>query len=132
MVCCRMLKRPPVYNGPEIRGDLPMAEEQLSIILVTAPSPEVAHQLAHGIVAGRLAACVNVVPQVMSTYVWQGKLEQATEALMIIKTRRSRYADLEQHIRTHHPYDTPEIVEIPVGEVMQQYRQWVIEATAQG
>jgi periplasmic divalent cation tolerance protein len=109
-----------------------MADEQLSIILVTAPSQEVANQLAHGLVSGRLAACVNVVPHVMSTYIWEGKLEQAAEALMIIKTRSSRYAEVEQHIRKHHPYDTPEIVEIPVGRVTQQYWQWVIQETPHG
>jgi periplasmic divalent cation tolerance protein len=109
-----------------------MADEQLSIILVTAPSQEVANQLAHGLVTGRLAACVNVIPHVTSTYVWEGKLEQTTEALMIIKTRSSRYAELEQHIRTHHPYDTPEIVEIPAGQVAQHYWQWVIRETTHG
>jgi periplasmic divalent cation tolerance protein len=109
-----------------------MADERLSIILVTAPSQEVANQLAHSLVTEHLAACVNVVPHVTSTYVWEGKLEQTAEALMIIKTRRSRYAELEQHIRTHHPYDTPEIVEIPVGQVAQQYWQWVIGETAHG
>jgi periplasmic divalent cation tolerance protein len=109
-----------------------MADETLSIILVTAPSPEVANQLAHGLVTEHLAACVNVIPTVMSTYVWEGKLEQTEEALMIIKTRSSRYAELEQYIRAHHPYNTPEIVEIPAGQVTQQYWQWVLKETTQG
>ena len=101
-----------------------MADEQLSLVLVTAPSQEVAHQLI-----GRLAACVTVIPNVVSIYTWEGKLEQAEEALMLIKTRRSRYAEMEQHIRTHHPYDTPEIVEIPAGQVTQKYWQWVVQET---
>jgi periplasmic divalent cation tolerance protein len=108
-----------------------MAEEELSIILVTAPSQEVANRLAHGLVTECLAACVNVVPGVTSTYYWEGKLEQAEEALMVIKTRRSRYAELEQYVQTHHPYDTPEIVEIPAGRVTHKYLQWVMNATAQ-
>ena len=109
-----------------------MADETLSIILVTAPSPEVANRLAHSLVTEHLAACVNVIPTVMSTYVWEGKLEQTGEALMMIKTRSSRYAELEQYIRTHHPYTTPEIVEIPAGQVTQQYWQWVLKETTQG
>jgi periplasmic divalent cation tolerance protein len=109
-----------------------MAEEKLSIVLVTAPSQEIANQLAHGLVVGHLAACVNVIPGVMSTYMWEGKLEHAEEALMIIKTRSSCYAELEKHIRTHHPYDTPEIVEIPTGQVTQKYLQWVIKETTNG
>ena len=106
-----------------------MADEQLSLVLVTAPSQEVAHQLAYSLVIGRLAACVTVIPNVVSIYAWEGKLEQAEEALMLIKTRRSRYAEMEQHIRTHHPYDTPEIVEIPAGQVTQKYWQWVVQET---
>ena len=109
-----------------------MMDETLSIILVTAPSPEVAKQLAQGLVTEHLAACVNVVPGMMSTYVWEGKLEQTEEALMLIKTRRSRYAELEQYIRLHHPYDTPEIVEIPAGQVTQTYWQWVLNETTHG
>jgi periplasmic divalent cation tolerance protein len=106
-----------------------MADEQLSIVLVTAPSQEIADQLAHSLVSGRLAACVTLVPRVVSIYAWEGKLEQAEEVLMLIKTRHSRYAEMEQHIRLHHPYDTPEIVEIPAGQVTQKYLQWVMQET---
>ena len=109
-----------------------MADEGLSLVLVTAPSLEVANQLAHGVVTERLAACVNVLPHVMSTYVWAGQLECTEEVLMMIKTRRSRYAALEEYVRAHHPYDTPEIVEIPAGRVTQSYRQWVVEGTTLG
>jgi periplasmic divalent cation tolerance protein len=109
-----------------------MADDQLSIILVTAPSLEVANQLAHGLVSERLAACVNVLPQVMSTYVWEGRLEQAEEVLLMIKTRRARYATLEQYVRAHHPYDTPEIVEIPAGRVAPAYWEWVVKETTHG
>jgi periplasmic divalent cation tolerance protein len=114
------------------KGDKRMAAEPLSLILVTAPSLEVANQLAYGLVMERLAACVNVLPQVMSTYVWEGKLERAEEVLMMIKTRQSRYTAVEQYVRAHHPYDTPEIVEIPAGQVTPSYRDWVFKETAQG
>jgi len=106
-----------------------MTDEQLSIVLVTAPSQEVAIQLAHSLVSGRLAACVSMVPRVVSIYAWEGKLEQAEEVLMLIKTRRSRYTEIEQHIRSHHPYDTPEIVEIQADQVTQKYLQWVMRET---
>ena len=109
-----------------------MADEQLSLVLVTAPSLEVANQLAQGLVTDRLAACVNVLPHVMSTYVWAGQLEHAEEVLMMIKTRHSRYAAVEQYIRARHPYDTPEIVEIPAGQVTQPYWEWVLKETTRG
>jgi periplasmic divalent cation tolerance protein len=109
-----------------------MADEQLSLILTTAPSLEVARQLAHGLVTERLAACVNVLPQVMSTYVWEGRLQQTEEILMMIKTRSSRYAALEQYIRAHHPYDTPEIIEISGSRVTPPYWAWVLKETTTG
>ena len=109
-----------------------MADEQLSIILVTAPSQDLAQQLAHDLVTERLAACVNVVPGVTSIYAWEGKIEQAEEVLMIIKTQSSRYAALEEHIRAHHPYDTPEIVELSAGRVTPRYWQWVMKETTRG
>jgi periplasmic divalent cation tolerance protein len=109
-----------------------MADEQLSLILVTAPSLEVANQLAHGLVTQSLAACVTVLPQVMSTYVWEGQLVQTEEVQMMIKTRRSRYAALEQFVRAHHPHDTPEIVEIPASHVTQRYWEWVLKETTDG
>jgi len=108
-----------------------MAEEKLSLVLVTAPSPEIANQLAYSIVNGRLAACVTVIPKVVSIYTWEGKLEQAEETLLLIKTRHTRFAELEQYICTHHPYDTPEIVEIPADQVTQRYLQWVVQATTE-
>jgi len=109
-----------------------MAHDTLSLILVTAPSADVAHQLAHGLVTARLAACVTVLPHVMSTYHWEGALEQVTEVLMLIKTRHSRYAGVEHYLRAHHPYDTPEIVEMPAGRVTQRYWQWVMQETTEG
>jgi periplasmic divalent cation tolerance protein len=109
-----------------------MADAQLSIILVTTPSQDVAQQLAQDLVRERLAACVNVVSGVRSIYAWEGKIERAEEVLLIIKTQSSRYAALEEYVRTHHPYETPEIVEIPAGRVTSQYWQWVMKETNQG
>jgi periplasmic divalent cation tolerance protein len=90
-----------------------MADEQLSIILVTAPSPAVARYRTHDLVAERLAACVNVVPGITSLYTGEGQVEQAETALMIINTRWSCRVALEQYVRRHYPDDTPEIVETP-------------------
>ena len=109
-----------------------MADEQLSLILVTAPSLEIANQLAHGLVTKRLAACVTVLPQVMSTYIWEGQLTQTEEVQLMIKTPSSRYVELEQFIRAHHPHDTPEIIEIPAGHVTQRYWEWVLKETTHG
>ena len=106
-----------------------MADEQLSIILVTIPSQDVALQLAHDLVSEHLAACVNVVSGVRSIYAWEGKIERTDEVLLIIKTHSARYVALEAFVRAHHPYETPEIVEIPAGRVTPQYWQWIVKET---
>ena len=77
----------------------------------------------------RLAACVNIVSGVRSIYAWEGKMERTDEVLLIIKTQSACYADLEAFIRAHHPYETPEIVEIPTGRVTPQYLQWIVKET---
>src|SRR5262245_61706315 len=106
-----------------------MADEQLSIILVTTPSQDVAQQLAHDLLRERLAACVNIVSGVRSIYGWEGKIERAEEVLLIIKTQSARYTALEAFVRAHHPYETPEIVEIPAGRVTPQYWEWIVKET---
>jgi periplasmic divalent cation tolerance protein len=83
-----------------------MADEELSIILVTVPSQDVAQQLAHDLVRERLAACVNIVSGVRSIYAWEGKIERTDEVLMIIKTQSARYAALEAFVWAQHPYDS--------------------------
>ena len=107
-----------------------MADEQLSIILVTTPSQDVAQQLAQEVVKERLAACVNIVSGVRSIYAWEGKIERTDEVLLIIKTHSARYAALEAFVRAHHPYETPEIVEIPAGRVTSQYWEWIVKETS--
>jgi periplasmic divalent cation tolerance protein len=106
-----------------------MAEEQLSIILVTTPSQDVAQQLAQDLVKERLAACVNIVSGVRSIYAWEGKIERTEEVLLIIKTQSALYTALEACVRAHHPYEVPEIVEIPAGRVTPNYLQWIVKET---
>jgi periplasmic divalent cation tolerance protein len=62
-------------------------------------------------------------------YAWEGKIERTDEVLLIIKTQSSRYDALEAFVRAHHPYETPEIVEIPAGRVTPNYLQWIVKET---
>ena len=78
---------------------------QALVVLCTCPDAEIAARLATGIVGADLAACVNVLSDIRSIYRWQGKVQDEAETLMIIKTTRARYADLEAWLRDHHPYD---------------------------
>lgn len=96
-------------------------------IRVTAPDPEVADRIATALVDGRLAACVQQLPAITSTYVWQGKTERAEEILLLAKTTGDRFDAVCAAILDLHPYDTPEILAVPVDQALPAYRTWVQE-----
>ncbi len=95
------------------------------VVLVTCPSTAVARRLARQVVARRLAACVNLVPGVESVFWWQGKVDQAKEALLVIKTPARRFARLKRAIQALHPYEVPEILALAVRAGHQPYLDWV-------
>jgi periplasmic divalent cation tolerance protein len=98
-------------------------------ISTTAPSPEVADAIASALVERRLAACVQVVGPMASTYRWQGAIERAEEWLCLIKTVRDRYDAVAQAIRELHPYETPEIIATPIVAGDAEYLRWIEEVT---
>ncbi|GMU43659.1 MAG: hypothetical protein AMXMBFR25_16450 [Lysobacterales bacterium] len=99
----------------------------LRMVWCTCP-PEVADTLARTLVDERLAACVNRISPVVSTYRWQGAVEQAQEALLAIKTSEARYPDLERRLRELHPYECPEIVATPLVAGLASYLDWMHES----
>lgn len=98
---------------------------QYRIVLCTCPDSESASRLAQGLVENRLAACVNQLSGLTSIYPWQGKIETASEVLLIIKTRADRLAELEAFIQAHHPYELPEIVAVSVEQGSKAYLDWI-------
>ncbi len=72
-----------------------------------------------------LAACVNIIPGLRSVYMWQGKVENADEHLLLIKTRAHCYSRLETVIRRRHPYELPEIVSVPIETGLAEYLAWI-------
>jgi periplasmic divalent cation tolerance protein len=107
------------------RGD-----NDLIVILCTAPDDAVADMLARGLVEERLAACVNAIPALKSVYRWQGKIEADVEVQLIIKTRHGRFDEVAAWLKANHPYDVPEIIALPVEQVSDEYLQWAIEETS--
>ena len=103
--------------------------EQLQIVLITAPSAEVAANIGRQFVQSRLVACVNIIPSIRSIFSWEGKLEDTTETLMIVKTVSAKIADLEIALKAVHPYDVPEFVVFPAEYVAPSYLQWAIDST---
>ena len=102
------------------------------IVLTNCPDEATAEKIRRELVAGRLAACVNQLGAVRSTYRWQGTVEEATEVPLVIKTTRERYPALEARLRQLHPYALPEIVAIAVECGGADYLAWVGVETGLG
>lgn len=97
---------------------------------MTAPDREAAERLGRALVEERLAACASIVPSLISTYRWQGVVERAEEALIIVKTTESRVAELTERAVALHPYEVPEVLVLPVGQGHEPYLHWVRRESA--
>ena len=86
-----------------------------ALVLVTAPDLKTARALAKAALQARLIACANLVPRIESHYWWRGKIESSAEVLLVLKTRKSKLPALEKLILAQHPYDTPEILVLPLS-----------------
>ena len=102
------------------------------LVLVTAPGLKEARVIAQAVLNARLAACVNLVPQIESHYWWQGKLEKGREVLMVIKTARGLVRRLAEEVRAHHPYDSPEFVALGIHSGSASYLDWLDRSVANG
>lgn len=95
------------------------------VVLVTAPDVESGERLGTALVRERLAACVNVVPGVTSIYWWEGRLERASEVLLVLKTTGGTVAALRERAVALHPYEVPEVLVLDVKEGHEPYLDWV-------
>lgn len=101
------------------------APEAPRVVLITAPPGEPALALARGLVAARLAACVNLLPAVTSVYRWEGEVQEDPETLCVVKTTAARLPAIEGWLDEHHPYDVPECVALEPREVAPAYLAWL-------
>jgi periplasmic divalent cation tolerance protein len=121
----------PVHTMPKISHKLrPSPRPGALIVLVTCPTRKVGEGLGHLLVQERLAACVNIVPNLISVYRWEGKVRRQAEVLLIIKTRRIRLAALIRRVQRLHPYSVPEIVALPSVGGSAPYLSWLRDSTA--
>ena len=98
------------------------------IVFITTGSVEEATQIAKVLVDQRLAACVNIVPKILSIYRWQGKIENDTETKMIIKTKSNLVNQLIQEVKNIHSYDICEITVVPIISGNPDYLKWIAES----
>ena len=97
------------------------------IVLTTVASRDEGEKLARLIVEEKLAACVQILPQMTSVYFWEGKVQSESEHLLLIKTLEENFDDLSEFIKKNHSYDVPEIVAIEAEKVSNDYRKWMAD-----
>lgn len=105
-----------------------MAENHI-VIFCTVPDPGSGERLARALVEERLAACVNLLPDLTSIYRWQAAVQRENECLLLIKTTAARFEALAERLRALHPYDVPEIIALPVIHGSPDYLHWLTENT---
>ena len=106
-----------------------MADEAW-IVFATFPDAESARAIVTTLVGEKLAACGNIVSGVESIYRWQGEMQTAAEAMVVLKTDAARYPALETRLKALHPYEVPECLAIPVAAGLPDYLRWLAESVA--
>jgi periplasmic divalent cation tolerance protein len=102
------------------------------LCLSTCPDAETAARIARALVEERLAACVNRLPGVTSTYRWQGEIHEDAEVLLVIKTTPERFDALRDRLAELHPYEVPELVALEIADGLLAYLAWLVRETATG
>ncbi len=97
------------------------------VVLITTPV-EKGEEIADFIVENKLGACVNVVPEVKSTYWWKGNIERDREALLVVKTSFKKFEELRERVKEVHPYTVPEIIALPIVAGNTDYLNWIEES----
>jgi periplasmic divalent cation tolerance protein len=95
------------------------------VVLVTVPRGGKAGEFAEGMVEARLAACVNLLPEVVSVYRWRGRVHRDAESLLVVKTTTAKLKKLEAWVKARHPYETPEFLVLPVAGGSREYLKWL-------
>ncbi len=103
---------------------------KLIVCFVTCKDEDEAAKIAKALLKKKLCACVNIIKDIRSLYVWEGKLCDDREALMVLKTKEEKFPALEREIKKHHSYDVPEIIAFPVTRVSDVYAKWVTESVS--
>ena len=98
------------------------------IVLCTVPDRNTAEEIAHILIADKLAACVNIIPGVTSVYRWENRIEQAEELILVIKTGSRTFPALQEKIADLHPYELPEIIAVPIHDGLPAYLNWLTQS----
>jgi periplasmic divalent cation tolerance protein len=103
--------------------------DALVLVISNAPDEKTALEIAQALVDEGLAACANVLAPCRSVYRWQGKVEQASEVPLLVKTAAARVPALIARVRELHPYELPEVITVPIVDGLRPYLDWVVDST---
>ena len=109
-----------------------MPKDRYLLVLSTAPDAEIARQIGTALVEMQLAACVNVLPPMLSIYRWEGKVDTAEECQLLIKTTAANLRAVEAELTRRHPYDIPEFIALPIEAGSSAYLAWISDSTIDG
>jgi periplasmic divalent cation tolerance protein len=113
-----------------VRDEAMTEDAAMIVIYTTLPSEEDAQKLGSALVEEKLAACVNILPGMVSIYRWQGAVENGNEAVMLVKTRKSLKVQVMREISARHPYTVPAILVFEPSDVAASYLEWLCNQTA--
>jgi periplasmic divalent cation tolerance protein len=99
------------------------------VVFMTASSHGEAENIAESLVSQKLAACVNILPNIKSFYWWKNKLCKDDELFLIAKIKNSNFKELEKAVKEIHSYDVPEVILLPIEEGSNTYLQWIEKVT---
>ncbi|XP_056147034.1 protein CutA homolog isoform X2 [Lampris incognitus] len=99
-----------------------------SVLLINSPNEQAAKDIGRAIMERRMAASINILPKTSTMYYWKGEIQDATEILMLVKTKTSRIQNVIDYVRSVHPYENPEVLCFPVEGGSLSYMKWMDEA----
>ena len=104
-------------------------ENMYIVVFITASSKKEARKIARGLLEEKLVACVNIIDEVESHFWWQGKIDSAKEALLVIKTKKELFNKLAKKVKSLHSYSVPEIISLPIISGNKDYLKWINDST---
>ena len=102
---------------------------ETGVVMISAP-PSAGESLARILVEKRAAACVQIIPRIQSTYRWEGAIHTDEEALLVVKTLKSKLGEIGAILRESHPYELPELVFLPVADGLPEYLDWIRDSVS--
>ncbi len=115
-----------------MNGRRPTIMIEAIVVFVTTGSEQEAKSLARKLVEQRLVACANIFPTIQSIFQWEGQVTEEQESLLMLKTTSSTFEQVESVIKTHHSYEVPEIIALPIQRGSEDYLSWVRQMTDSG